>query len=524
MTTRTLSRMTSLVTYLAAILALVLPAGPCWAAAKEKGVPDGAKSLSWTQATPAAGWSTRVGHATTVFNDRLWVIGGTHDGQHGLNDVWSSTDGVNWTEETANAPWSGRYGHAVVVLKGKLWILGGDSSARSLHDVWYSADGVTWENITESAEWSPRYGFTANVLNDRIFILGGAPSFNDVWASLDGETWTQVTEHAPWVERAGHESVLFSDGLWVLGGVYADPYSEMLNDIWSSTDGVSWVEKLSHAGWHVRDSHAVAVFNNLLWVLGGQYSTGSGPGSYYVGLNDVWTSENGTDWEQLPNAPWSPRASHAAVVFKNRLWILGGLGYEPFAPVNDGWYAETDPTAAFSGTPVSGDTPLTVDFTDESTGSSTITDWAWDFGDGGTSDDQDPSHTYTVRGLYTVSLTVTSDAGEDTETKEGYITVYGTPHAFHTADQDQDNDINLAELLRIIQFYNSDGFHCEAGTEDGYTPGPGDDTCALHDGDYAPPDWQISLSELLRVIQFYNAAGYESCPDGEDGFCVVTAK
>jgi len=119
---------------------------------------------------------------------------------------------------------------------------------------------------------------------------------------------------------------------------------------------------------------------------------------------------------------------------------------------------------------------------------------------------------------------VTSEAGEDTETKEGYITVYGTPHDFHTADQDQDNEINLAELLRVIQFYNSDGFQCEAGTEDGYTPGSGDDTCVLHDGDYAPPDWQISMSELLRVIQFYNAAGYESCPDGEDGFCVVTAK
>ncbi len=92
---------------------------------------------------------------------------------------------------------------------------------------------------------------------------------------------------------------------------------------------------------------------------------------------------------------------------------------------------------------------------------------------------------------------------------------------WHTADPDKDNRISLSELLRLIQFFNSDGFHCMAGTEDGYAPGPGDQTCAPHDSDYNSQDWRISLSELLRLIQFFNSGGYHYCPgeNTEDGFC-----
>ena len=53
------------------------------------------------------------------------------------------------------------------------------------------------------------------------------------------------------------------------------------------------------------------------------------------------------------------------------------------------------PTAAFSGTPTSGQAPLNVQFTDSSTGSPTS--WSWSFGDGAGSTAQSPSHTYTPR-------------------------------------------------------------------------------------------------------------------------------
>ncbi len=83
------------------------------------------------------------------------------------------------------------------------------------------------------------------------------------------------------------------------------------------------------------------------------------------------------------------------------------------------------PTAAFTADTTSGAAPLTVHFTDQSTaGTSPIDDWQWNFGDDQTlSDIQNPTHTYTNTGIYTVSLTVVSDSGSPTATMPNAIAV-----------------------------------------------------------------------------------------------------
>lgn len=83
------------------------------------------------------------------------------------------------------------------------------------------------------------------------------------------------------------------------------------------------------------------------------------------------------------------------------------------------------PVAAFSASPTSGAAPLAVTFTNQSTG--TITSYAWSFGDGGTSTAQNPSHTFTTPGVYTVTLTVTGPGGSNTQTRASYITVNHPP-------------------------------------------------------------------------------------------------
>ncbi len=90
----------------------------------------------------------------------------------------------------------------------------------------------------------------------------------------------------------------------------------------------------------------------------------------------------------------------------------------------------------------------------------------------------------------------------------------------HNADYNpMDHKINLSELLRVIQLYNNNAYHCAPDGEDGYAPGDGDDkTCTPHDSDYNPQDWRISLSELLRAIQLYNSDGYHVDENSEDRF------
>lgn len=79
------------------------------------------------------------------------------------------------------------------------------------------------------------------------------------------------------------------------------------------------------------------------------------------------------------------------------------------------------PVADFSGHPTSGTAPLTVNFTDNSSG--TITGWSWDFGDGNTSTDQNPTHTYTTAGTYTVTVNVAGPGGSNVKAQDEYITV-----------------------------------------------------------------------------------------------------
>ena len=78
------------------------------------------------------------------------------------------------------------------------------------------------------------------------------------------------------------------------------------------------------------------------------------------------------------------------------------------------------PTADFTMNPSRGRVPLTVYFTDNSAGSPTS--WFWDFGDGSTSTQRNPVHTYSSTGTYTVLLTVSNSAGRNTDSAS--VTAY----------------------------------------------------------------------------------------------------
>ena len=79
------------------------------------------------------------------------------------------------------------------------------------------------------------------------------------------------------------------------------------------------------------------------------------------------------------------------------------------------------PVALFTGSPTSGMAPLVVAFSNESTG--TVTDVAWDFGDGGTSTEFNPTHTYSNVATFSVSLAAMGPVGSNTLNRSGYITV-----------------------------------------------------------------------------------------------------
>ncbi|HTY15510.1 MAG TPA: PKD domain-containing protein [Methanoregulaceae archaeon] len=89
------------------------------------------------------------------------------------------------------------------------------------------------------------------------------------------------------------------------------------------------------------------------------------------------------------------------------------------------------PAADFIAQPLSGANPLIVHFTDQSSG--VPVSWIWDFGDGATSSDQNPVHTYSTPGTFTVSLTVSNNFGSNKKTRNAMISSGIAPVAAFTA-------------------------------------------------------------------------------------------
>lgn len=116
-----------------------------------------------------------------------------------------------------------------------------------------------------------------------------------------------------------------------------------------------------------------------------------------------------------------------------------------------------EPVADFTADPLQGFAPLEVQFTDLSYFG--ITEWLWDFGDGETSTEQNPTHIYDppVDPQFTVTLTVTNMGGTATVTKEKYITVWLPV----TADFDAEPTVGYGPLN--VQFQNK-----STGTHDTY--------------------------------------------------------
>lgn len=257
----------------------------------------------WDLVTKAAPWKHSDLPMTLTFEDRMWIMGGWYNGRledhSATSSVWSSTDGKNWDQTTENAGWSPRIAAGAVVFQNKMWVLGGTEdyyfgNASDLkNDVWSTEDGKTWTQVTEHAPWSPRAYHQAVVHDGKIWVLGGGnyvPEYhalNDVWYSEDGKNWTQATEHAPWSPRLWFSSVVYRDQIWVIGGWSNNP-SKNWGDVWYSGDGKSWKQLKTDVTWKERHEHSAFVFQDKIWVAGGHAQP----------LNsEVWTLELPKDWK-----------------------------------------------------------------------------------------------------------------------------------------------------------------------------------------------------------------------------------
>lgn len=154
----------------------------------------------------------------------------------------------------------------------------------------------------------------------------------DIEINLLNPNWGPATAAAGWSQRRLHGSAVFDNKIWVLGG--EDGSAVEHNDVWYSLDGATWTETPPSDRWSERAVHNVLVYNNELWVLGGADNSDNN-------LNDVWHSSDGISWTRATAAAdWSPRRAAGAVVFGGKMWIFGGWDAGgPATRYDDVWYS-----------------------------------------------------------------------------------------------------------------------------------------------------------------------------------------
>ncbi len=341
-------------------------------------------------------------------------------------------------------------------------VLFGGWNATEFNDTW-AWNGTQWKMKTPSAAPHPRYfqGMVYDAARSEIVLFGGVYgsnniTLNDTWV-WNGTTWTQKNPPSSPGARFGQimafdaarsEVVLF--GGWNSGSALGDTW------VWN---GTTWSQKAPYtvptARWEADAVYDAARAEVLLF--GGTNSSGR--------LSDTWVW-NGTTWTQR-NSPLNPggRDEFAMIYDSTRSEVLVFGGFNGYSPVNDTWawngatWTQAIPGSSpgqryglsmaydtarkeavlFGGTtngvtfmgdtwtwkdtsvvctltcsasaPTSGKTGAAVAFQGNgklSPGCSQAIVYQWNFGDGGTSTEKNPTHTYTAAGTYPWGLTVSA--------------------------------------------------------------------------------------------------------------------
>ncbi len=246
--------------------------------------------------------------------------------------------------------------------------------------------------------------------------------------------------------------------------------------------------------------------------------------------------DNATSSLQNPLHTYTEEGAYTVTLTVTGAGVANNAEKENFITVSSTWPVTTDTSldvppevsgdevvvADFTGTATGNPAAATINFSDASSGP--VSSWYWDFGDGVTSTTQNPDHTYSTAGTYTVALTVYGPSAENTFTKSNYITV--TRDWAVTIDTDL-NDAALDDVWLRVLSDNTPNWHTTPDDDADQQPdiGPADYAETIHAGwyfDLPIPKEKVTSNVMIRnnkaiVISFVP----QSSPCSGGGFSVV---
>lgn len=267
--------------------------------------------------------------------------------------TYSTYDGnLSTTKLISNADFSNREDFEALVFDNKIWVLGGyDCSARGdddsyIEDVYSSEDGINWTLVTDDVPWKGRRGLAATVCGDYMYISGGFEVDqaggtdsrgykNDLWRSTDGITWEEITSSAPWTARMNHGMLAdeTNDMIYIFGGFNADDITYFADMYQYNIETGEWSEVTDDMGLGARAGFAYCKVGNVFYLQGGSFknATQSSSGRADSTVTD-WASlweynlDNETaGWTNLPTpTSGSTRSEHSLISYDDKLWMFSG--------------------------------------------------------------------------------------------------------------------------------------------------------------------------------------------------------
>lgn len=269
--------------------------------------------------------------------DLVYFLGAYGSSGSDLQADFDNDGVVGTTDMMILISWYGQSGGCT-----PMFLLGGvdytDNSYDKKNDVWRTYDGINWTNISpndpnSTTKWLPRSDMGTATSSTKLFVLGGVAMnngevqiVNDVWSSSDGSTWIQHP-NANWSPRYNHSAVYFNGFWWVMGGHGGNGINDYKNDVWSSADGNTWQLVTESAQWSPRAGMNLVAYDGKMYLINGR----GGPGIDY---SEVWSSLNGSDWMlETDEIPFQGHSSQTSFVWNGKIYVL--------ALPQDGWLTQS---------------------------------------------------------------------------------------------------------------------------------------------------------------------------------------